>query len=147
MNDFKNQSPWGSPPGGGGNGGFRKGPTPPNIDEVISKLQATINKFLGGGKGGAKPAATDVVEVHYKGTLIDGEQFDSSYDRNQSTTFPLNGVIKGWTEGLQLMKLGSKYKFFIHPDLAYGSMARPNIPANSLLIFDVGATNLPFSHP
>ena len=56
MSDFKNQSPWGSPPGGGGgNGGFRKGPTPPNIDEVISKLQSIINRFLGGGKGGAKP--------------------------------------------------------------------------------------------
>ena len=57
MSDFKNQSPWGTPPGGGGsgNGGFRKGPTPPNIDEVISKLQSVINRFLGGGKGGAKP--------------------------------------------------------------------------------------------
>ena len=57
MTDFRNQSPWGTPPGGGGsgNGGFRKGPTPPNIDEVISKLQSIINKFLGGGKGGAKP--------------------------------------------------------------------------------------------
>ena len=57
MSDFKNQSPWGTPPGGGGsgNGGFRKGPTPPNIDEVISKLQSIINRFLGGGKGGAKP--------------------------------------------------------------------------------------------
>ena len=55
MNDFKNQSPWGSPPGGGGNGGFRRGPTPPDIDEVIKKIQNILNKFLGGGKGGAKP--------------------------------------------------------------------------------------------
>lgn len=86
---------------------------------------------------GKKPAATDTVTVHYKGTLTDGTEFDSSYKRGQPATFGLNGVIKGWTEGLQLMSAGSKYQFFIPPDLAYGEMGRPNIPPNSLLIFEV----------
>ena len=76
-------------------------------------------KVLKEGKG-AQPKATDTVTVHYRGTLIDGTEFDSSYKRGQPATFPLNGVIKGWTEGLQLMKVGSKYQFFIPPGLAYG---------------------------
>jgi len=86
---------------------------------------------------GAKPTAASTVRVHYRGTLLDGSQFDSSYDRGQPTEFPLSGVIRGWTEGLQYMPVGSKYRFWIHPDMAYGSAGRPGIPANSLLIFEV----------
>lgn len=89
---------------------------------------------------GAKPASeTATVVVHYTGTLIDGTKFDSSVDRGQPATFALNQVIKGWTEGLQLMNTGSKYKFYIPPELAYGSDARPGgaIGPNSTLIFDV----------
>ena len=70
---------------------------------------------------GAKPTARDQVTVHYKGELTDGTVFDSSYDRGQPATFPLNRVIPGWTEGLQLMRVGAKYKFYIPPDLGYGS--------------------------
>lgn len=88
------------------------------------------------GKG-KSPKATDTVKVHYRGTLIDGTEFDSSIKRNEPAEFPLNGVIRGWTEGLQLMKVGSKYKFYIPSDLAYGEMGRPSIPANSVLIFEV----------
>lgn len=86
---------------------------------------------------GPKPSENDTVEVHYAGTLIDGTEFDSSYKRNAPATFPVNGVIKGWTEALQLMNAGSKWKLFIPAELAYGSMDRPGIPANSVLVFDV----------
>jgi FKBP-type peptidyl-prolyl cis-trans isomerase len=93
-------------------------------------------KVITEGKG-AKPSATDTVEVHYAGTLTDGSEFDSSYKRNAPATFPVNGVIKGWTEALQLMSEGSKWKLFIPAELAYGNMDRPGIPANSVLVFDV----------
>eukprot|EP01093_Parvamoeba_rugata_P007486 TRINITY_DN2208_c0_g1_i1.p2 TRINITY_DN2208_c0_g1~~TRINITY_DN2208_c0_g1_i1.p2 ORF type:complete len:251 (+),score=87.78 TRINITY_DN2208_c0_g1_i1:887-1639(+) len=86
---------------------------------------------------GEKPVATDVVKVHYKGTLLDGTEFDSSYSRNEPTTFPLNRVIAGWTEGLQLMPVGSKYKFTIPAELAYGDRDLGKIPANSTLVFEV----------
>ena len=87
---------------------------------------------------GQKPKATDTVRVHYEGTLIDGTVFDSSYKRGESISFPLNGVIKGWTEGLQLMSIGSKYKFFIPYQLAYGERgAGQSIPPYSALIFTV----------
>ena len=87
---------------------------------------------------GQKPKATDTVRVHYEGTLIDGTVFDSSYRRGESITFPLNGVIKGWTEGLQLMSVGSKYKFFIPYQLAYGERgAGGSIPPYAALIFTV----------
>ncbi|MBO5618890.1 MAG: FKBP-type peptidyl-prolyl cis-trans isomerase [Paludibacteraceae bacterium] len=87
---------------------------------------------------GQKPKATDTVRVHYEGTLIDGTVFDSSYKRGESITFPLNGVIKGWTEGLQLMSIGSKYKFFIPYQLAYGERgAGQSIPPYAALIFTV----------
>lgn len=86
---------------------------------------------------GDSPVAEDRVKVHYAGKLIDGTQFDSSYERGDPTEFGLNQVIKGWTEGLQLMKVGAKYEFFIHPKIAYGSRPRPTIPANSVLIFEV----------
>lgn len=87
---------------------------------------------------GKSPAATDTVVVHYKGTLIDGKEFDSSYKRGQPATFPVNGVIKGWTEALQLMKEGAKWKLFIPADLAYGSRgAGSDIGPNSALVFEV----------
>ena len=87
---------------------------------------------------GAQPKATDMVTVNYRGTLIDGTEFDSSYKRGQPATFPVNGVIKGWTEALQLMKQGAKYQLFIPSTLAYGERAMgPDIGPNSTLIFDV----------
>ena len=86
---------------------------------------------------GESPNKTDRVKVHYVGTLMDGSEFDSSIERGEPTEFGLNQVIKGWTEGLQLMKVGAKYEFFIHPKIAYGQRARPKIPANSVLIFEV----------
>ena len=87
---------------------------------------------------GKKPSATSTVTVHYRGTLIDGTEFDSSYKRNEPTTFPLNGVIAGWTEGLQLMKEGAKYQFFIPSNLAYGDRgAPPQIGPGATLIFEV----------
>ena len=86
---------------------------------------------------GESPGKTDKVKVHYAGQLIDGSEFDSSIKRGEPSSFGLNQVIKGWTEGLQLMKVGSKFEFYIHPKLGYGSRSKPNIPANSLLIFEV----------
>lgn len=87
---------------------------------------------------GASPTARDRVEVHYKGTLIDGTQFDSSYDRGQTIEFPLSGVIKGWTEGVQLMKEGAVYEFVIPSDLAYGPRGISGvIPPGATLIFQV----------
>src|SRR5262245_56171467 len=87
---------------------------------------------------GPQPKATDTVTVNYRGTLIDGTEFDSSYKRGQPATFPVGGVIKGWTEALQLMKVGSKYQLFIPSNLAYGERAvSPDLAANSTLIFEV----------
>lgn len=88
------------------------------------------------GKGDS-PKETDTVKVHYTGTLVNGEKFDSSVDRGEPAEFPVNGVIPGWTEALQMMKPGAKWKLFIPPDLAYGPQGRPGIPPNSVLIFDV----------
>lgn len=87
---------------------------------------------------GPKPKPEDIVRVHYKGTLIDGTEFDSSYSRGEPATFPLNAVIKGWTEGLQLMKVGSKAELVLPPELAYGEHgAGGKIGPNSTLIFEV----------
>ena len=86
---------------------------------------------------GSTPSRHDQVTVHYKGELLDGTVFDSSYDRGQPATFPLNRVIPGWTEGLQLMQVGAKYKFYIPPQLGYGSRDMGTIPPNSTLIFQV----------
>jgi FKBP-type peptidyl-prolyl cis-trans isomerase len=87
---------------------------------------------------GPSPKATDTVKVHYQGTLIDGTEFDSSIKRNEPATFPVNQVIKGWTEVLQKMKVGSKWKVFIPSDLAYGDQGQPPvIPPASVLIFEI----------
>ena len=89
------------------------------------------------GKG-PKPSLTDEVETHYHGTLLDGTVFDSSVDRGESISFPVNGVIPGWTEALQLMSVGSKWKLYIPYNLAYGERgAGPMIAPYSTLIFDV----------
>jgi FKBP-type peptidyl-prolyl cis-trans isomerase FklB len=87
---------------------------------------------------GDSPAATDTVTIHYRGTLIDGTEFDSSYDRGQPATFPPDRVIRGWTEGLQLMRPGAKYRFYIPPELAYGEGgAGTRIGPNATLLFEV----------
>ncbi len=91
-----------------------------------------------GAASGSMPSETDTVTVHYHGTLIDGTVFDSSVERGQPASFPLNGVIAGWTEGVQLMKVGDKFRFFIPPELAYGANgAGALIGPNATLIFDV----------
>jgi FKBP-type peptidyl-prolyl cis-trans isomerase FklB len=106
----------------------------PGVKTTASGLQYKVIKE----GNGPQPKATDTVVANYRGTLIDGTEFDSSYKRGQAATFPLSGVIKGWTEGLQLMKVGSKYQFFIPSSLAYGDRAMsPEIGANSTLIFEV----------
>jgi FKBP-type peptidyl-prolyl cis-trans isomerase len=86
---------------------------------------------------GTSPKVSDVVKVHYRGTLIDGAEFDSSYKRNTPAEFPVGGVIPGWTEALQMMKPGAKWKLYIPSDLAYGPQGRPSIPPNSVLLFEV----------
>ena len=105
----------------------------PGVKETASGLQY---KVITMGEG-AKPEATDKVKVHYSGTLIDGKEFDSSYKRNQPAEFGLNQVIKGWTEGLQLMNVGSKYIFYIPSGLAYGPNGPAAIGPNQTLIFTV----------
>jgi FKBP-type peptidyl-prolyl cis-trans isomerase len=106
----------------------------PNVKTTPSGLQIEITK-----EGtGPMPKASDTVKVHYTGTLIDGTKFDSSVDRGEPAEFPLDGVIKGWTEGLQLVKVGGKARLVIPSDLAYGPRGRPpQIPGNSALVFDV----------
>jgi FKBP-type peptidyl-prolyl cis-trans isomerase FklB len=87
---------------------------------------------------GSKPTATDTVVCNYRGTLINGKEFDSSYKRGEPASFPVNGVIKGWTEALQLMPVGSKWQLFIPSDLAYGEQgAGADIGPNATLIFEV----------
>jgi FKBP-type peptidyl-prolyl cis-trans isomerase len=106
----------------------------PNIVTTASGLQYEI---LTKGTGTKSPAATDTVKVHYQGTLLNGEEFDSSYKRGEPIKFPLNGVIAGWTEGLQLMKEGDKFRLYIPSNLAYGDRGMGPISPNSTLIFDV----------
>ena len=104
---------------------------------VITLPSGLQYKVIKKGSGKKKPKSTDQVTVHYKGTLLDGTEFDSSFRRNQPATFPVNGVIKGWTEALQKMKKGDKWKVFIDPMMAYGEEGRPGIPSNSILIFEI----------
>lgn len=96
---------------------------------------------------GPNPKAEDTVEVHYTGTLLDGTEFDSSVKRGQPAKFPLNRVIKGWTEGLQLMKKGAKFKFFIPSDLAYGDYGSQNIGPGETLVFEVELLSIEKSAP
>jgi FKBP-type peptidyl-prolyl cis-trans isomerase FkpA len=92
---------------------------------------------------GEKPSAADTVTVHYKGTFLNGDSFDNSYERNKPEVFPLNRVISGWTEGVQLMSVGSKYLFTIPSDLAYGPNGNPpRIPGNSVLQFEIELLNI-----
>ena len=98
-----------------------------------SGLQYSV-KTEGTGK---QPTAKSTVTVHYEGRLLDGTVFDSSIKRGEPATFKLDGVIKGWTEGLQLMKEGGEYTLYIPAELAYGDKGNPSIPPNSVLVFDV----------
>lgn len=95
------------------------------------------SKVVQAGSGSQYPSATSQVTVHYSGWLTSGSMFDSSVTRGMPATFPLDGVIRGWTEGLQLMVVGEKRRFWIPAELGYGSRARPGIPADSMLVFDV----------
>jgi FKBP-type peptidyl-prolyl cis-trans isomerase FklB len=109
--------------------------TKPGVKTLLSGMQYLVIK-----QGtGAMPTITDTVTVHYTGTLINGEIFDSSVDRGEPAKFTVGGVIKGWTEALQLMKAGSRWKLFIPAEMAYGNYSPPgsNIPPGSVLIFDV----------
>jgi FKBP-type peptidyl-prolyl cis-trans isomerase len=103
------------------------------IKATASGLQYEILKE---GTGGI-PKETDTVRVHYRGTLIDGSEFDSSYKREAPLEFPVARVIKGWTEALKMMKVGSKWKLYVPSELAYGAREHPGIPANSVLLFEV----------
>ncbi|GIW86697.1 MAG: peptidyl-prolyl cis-trans isomerase [Isosphaeraceae bacterium] len=107
----------------------------PGVKTTASGLQY---KIIEPGKG-ESPKATDTVRVHYRGTLIDGTEFDSSYARNEPAVFPLNGVIPGWTEGLQLIKPGGKIQLVIPANLAYGERGAPGgqIGPNAVLVFDI----------
>jgi FKBP-type peptidyl-prolyl cis-trans isomerase FkpA len=105
----------------------------PGVETTESGLQYQVVR----AGSGPKPSATDVVRVHYKGTLLDGTTFDSSYDRGEPAEFGLNQVIPGWAEGVALMPVGSKYTFWIPSDLAYGEAGGGPIPPNSMLTFEV----------
>ncbi|TDF38427.1 FKBP-type peptidyl-prolyl cis-trans isomerase [Alteromonadaceae bacterium M269] len=104
------------------------------VVETSSGLQYEVLKK---GDGQTHPTASSTVKVHYHGSLIDGTVFDSSVERNSPISFPLNGVIRGWTEGVQLMVEGDKFKFFIPSELGYGNNAAGKITPGSLLIFEV----------
>lgn len=105
---------------------------------IVATASGLQYEVLVKGKGDKSPVATDRVTVHYKGTTIDGNEFDSSYSRGEPTTFPLNAVIAGWTEGLQLMKEGDKFRFYIPSELAYGERGAGGvIGPNEALIFDI----------
>jgi FKBP-type peptidyl-prolyl cis-trans isomerase FklB len=112
--------------------------TKPGVKTTASGLQYEV---ITEGKG-AKPLATDTVEVNYAGTLLDGTEFDNSYKRGAPITFSLNGVIRGWTEALQLMPVGSKYKLYVPYQLAYGMNDNGPIPGGSVLVFEVELLNI-----
>jgi len=118
-----------------GKSGPREKSDRPAVSTTASGLKYTVLKS---GSGTVHPQASDKVTVHYHGTLLNGTVFDSSVDRGQPATFPLNRVIPGWTEGVQLMKVGDKFKFEIPAPLAYGAASpSPAIPPNSTLVFEV----------
>lgn len=104
---------------------------------VLSTASGLQYQVLQQGSGTVHPKASDTVTVHYHGTLIDGTVFDSSVERGEPIAFPLDRVIKGWTEGVQLMVEGDKYRFFIPSELAYGNRSTGKIGGGSVLIFDV----------
>lgn len=108
---------------------------------VITTESGLQYEIINAGNG-ESPTAIDSVTCHYRGTFIDGRGFDNSYDRGQPITFSLNGVIKGWTEGLQLMKVGAKYKFYIPYQLGYGEYDYMSIPGGSALLFEVELIDL-----
>jgi FKBP-type peptidyl-prolyl cis-trans isomerase len=111
---------------------------PATNNEMKTTPSGLKYQVLKQGNGTVSPKATDTVKVHYHGTLLNGTVFDSSVQRGEPISFPLNRVISGWTEGLQLMKVGDKFKFEIPPNLAYGdSSPSPVIPPNSTLVFEV----------
>jgi FKBP-type peptidyl-prolyl cis-trans isomerase FkpA len=103
---------------------------------AVTTASGLVYNVLKAGTG-ASPAATDVVRVHYRGTFTDGKEFDSSYSRGQPASFPLNRVIKCWTEGVQLIKVGGKSKLTCPASIAYGESGRGGIPPNSVLQFEV----------
>ena len=114
---------------------------------VVTTASGLQYKVITEGNG-PQPKATDTVTVDYRGTLIDGTEFDSSYKRGQPATFPVSGVIKGWTEALQLMPVGSKWQLFIPPQLGYGDRGAGNsIPPNSTLIFEVELLSIQQKQP
>jgi FKBP-type peptidyl-prolyl cis-trans isomerase len=124
----------------------KTGAAAPNASAATSSQTSEMKTTASGlkyqvlkqGTGTVSPKATDTVKVHYHGTLLNGTVFDSSVQRGEPISFPLNGVIAGWTEGLQLMKVGDKFKFEIPPNLAYGENSpSPTIPPNSTLVFEV----------
>lgn len=116
--------------------------------EGVMVTESGIQYVVLNASDGDKPVATDTVKVHYKGTFLNGETFDSSYDRGEPAVFPLNRVINGWTEGVQLMSVGSKFKFTIPSDLAYGPNGNPpRIPGNSVLEFEIELLEIQKSEP
>jgi peptidylprolyl isomerase len=120
--------------------GQRSIPAPPDVAAPPADAQVTASglasKVITAGKGTAKPTAMSEVTVHYTGWTTDGQMFDSSVIRNEPSSFPLNRVIAGWTEGLQLMVAGEKRRFWIPANLAYGNSNRPGVP-QGMLVFDV----------
>lgn len=112
---------------------LKRNKTKPGVKTTASGLQYEVIKE----GDGIKPAAVDTFVAHYRGTLLDGFEFDASYNRGQPLTLGVSQVIRGWTEGLQLMSVGSKYKFWIPYELAYGAMGQGQIPGGAMLIFEV----------
>lgn len=107
-----------------------------NREGVVTTASGLQYEVLASGDG-ATPGPTDIVTTHYHGTFVDGRVFDSSVQRGQPASFPVNRVIKGWTEALQLMKVGDKWRIYCPPDLAYGNEGRSGIPPDSTLVFEV----------